>query len=82
MLQLYRRALRIRREHPGLGSGPIRWHDSPPGVLAFERDAGLLVVVNVDGSAVDLPNHRRVLVASGPLDGARLPANSAVWLET
>jgi alpha-glucosidase len=40
------------------------------------------VVVNVDGSAVDLPNHRRVLVASGPLDGARLPANSAVWLET
>ena len=29
----------------------MHWRESSPGVLAFERDAGLLVVVNVDGAA-------------------------------
>ena len=82
MLELYRQALRIRREHPGLGSGPMRWRDAPPGVLAFERGAGLVVVVNVEGPAAELPKHRKVLLASGPLDGGRLPPNTAVWLET
>jgi alpha-glucosidase len=81
MLELYRRALRIRREHPGFGSGPLRWRDAPEGVLAFEREAGLVVIVNVEGAAVELPEHRSVLLASGPLDGAYLPPTTAVWLE-
>jgi alpha-glucosidase len=81
MLELYRRALRIRHEHPGLGSGPLRWREAPRGVLAFEREHGLVVVVNVEGAPVDLPKHRRVLLASGPLDGSRLPPDGAVWLE-
>ena len=81
MLELYRAALRIRRDHPGLGSGPMRWLESPKGVLAFERDNGLVVVVDVEGAPVDLPKHRRVLLASSPFDGSRLPPNSAVWLE-
>lgn len=80
MLELYRRALRVRREQPGLGSGPLGWLDAPRGVLAFAR-ASTVVVVNVEGDAMDLPAHRRVLLASGPLDGARLPTNTAVWLE-
>jgi alpha-glucosidase len=82
MLQLYRRALRIRRDHPGLGSGPMRWRDGPPGVLTFEREAGLVVVVNVEGAAAELPDHRSVLLASGPLEGSRLPANTSAWLQT
>jgi alpha-glucosidase len=82
MLELYRRALRIRREHPGLGSGPMRWRDAPPGVLTFERDAGLVVVVNVDGAAAELSDDRSVLLASGPLDGSRLPPSTSVWLQT
>jgi alpha-glucosidase len=82
MLALYRRALRIRHEHPGLGSGPMRWSAAPEGVLMFERDAGLLVVVNVEGEPVELPEHRSVLLSSGPLEGSSLPANSAVWLQT
>jgi alpha-glucosidase len=81
MLELYRSALRIRRGHPGLGSGPMHWLESPKGVLAFERDNGLVVVVDVEGAPVDLPKHRRVLLASSPFDGSRLPPNSAVWLE-
>jgi len=82
MLELYRRALRIRREHRGLGSGAMGWRDAPAGVLAFERDGGLVVVVNVEGSAAELPAHRTVLLSSGPLDGSRLPPNTAAWLET
>ena len=74
--------LRIRREHRGLGSGPMHWRDAPQGVLAFERDAGLVVVVNVDGSPAQLPDHRTVLLASGSLEGALLPPNTAVWLQS
>ena len=82
MLALYRRALRIRREHPGLGSGSMRWRDAPPGILAFEREAGLVAVVNVEGAAAELPEHQEVLLASTPLEASRLPPNSAVWLQT
>ena len=81
MLELYRSALRIRRKHPGFGSGPLRWRDAPEGVLAFEREAGLVVIVNVEAAAVELPEHRSVLLASGPLDSAHLPPTTAVWLE-
>ena len=82
MLELYRTALRIRREHPGLGSGPMRWRDAPNGVLSIEREGGFLLVANVEGPSVELPSHREVLLASGPLDGSRLPPNTAVWLQT
>ena len=33
MLELYRSALRIRRAHPALGEGKLRWLDAPSGVL-------------------------------------------------
>ena len=82
MLELYRSALRIRREHPGLGSGPMRWRDAPEGVLSIEREGGFLLVVNVEGAAFDLPRHTEVLLASGPLDGSRLPPDTAIWLQT
>ena len=40
MLELYRSALRIRREHPGLGSGPMRWRDAPKGFWRSSAAAG------------------------------------------
>ncbi len=82
MLELYRAALRIRRTHPGLGIGPMRWREAPEGVLAIERDGGFLLVANVEGASIELPGHREVLLASGPLEGSRLPPNAAVWLQT
>jgi alpha-glucosidase len=81
MLEHYRAALRIRREHPGFRGGTLGWCDAPDGVLAFERAGGLLVVVNVDAEPADLPAHRAVLLASGPLSDGRLPRDTAVWLE-
>ncbi|MFC6885044.1 MULTISPECIES: glycoside hydrolase family 13 protein [Actinomadura] len=38
-LALYREALRIRRAHPALGDGPLRWLTGPPGTLVFAREA-------------------------------------------
>jgi alpha-glucosidase len=80
MLELYRAALRVRRGEPALGDGALRWMDGPGEVLAFERDPGFSCAVNFSAGPVELPAHEAVLLASGPLDGGRLPADTAVWL--
>ncbi|MFE9890048.1 glycoside hydrolase family 13 protein [Streptomyces scopuliridis] len=82
-LELYRAALAARKEHPGLGAGDaVEWLDAPEGVLAFARP-GFVCTVNTTGTAVRIPAHGRVLVASGPVavDGAEaeLPADTTVW---
>ncbi|GAA4142693.1 glycoside hydrolase family 13 protein [Actinomadura keratinilytica] len=82
MLELYRSALRLRRENPALGDGAMRWNDTPDGVLSFSRDPGFTCVVNVSGEPYELPAGAEVLLASGDLDGGRLPADTAVWLAT
>ncbi|MQA83662.1 MAG: DUF3459 domain-containing protein [Streptosporangiales bacterium] len=79
-LSFYRRALRIRREHPALGDGTLRWLEAPKDTLVFARDPGLVCVLNCGENPVRLPDHRRVLLASSPLDGDRLSGNGAVWL--
>jgi alpha-glucosidase len=37
-------------------------------------------VVNLSAGPVSLPGGAEVRLASGPLDGGRLPADTAVWL--
>jgi alpha-glucosidase len=91
MLELYRRALRIRRAEPALGDGPMSWRPAPDGVLAFDRTPaddrrpagggpGVGCLVNLSAVPVSLPDRAEVLLASGPLDGGMLPADTAVWL--
>jgi alpha-glucosidase len=81
MLELYRAALRLRRAHPALGDGTLRWLEMPDGVLAFARDPGFACVVNVSGAPSPLPAGTDVLLASGPLaaDGT-VPPDTTVWL--
>jgi alpha-glucosidase len=76
-LELYRTALALRRTL----TGPLRWHESAPGVLDFARD-GLRCVVNLSGGPVALPEvpDSRVVLASGPIDGDTLPADTTVWI--
>jgi alpha-glucosidase len=80
MLSLYREALRIRRTEPELQDGPLRWRNAPSGVLAFARGDGFLCLLNLSDSAVELPRHDAVLLASDPLENGRLPSDTAAWL--
>ncbi|NUP22981.1 MAG: glycoside hydrolase family 13 protein [Streptomyces sp.] len=80
MLELYRTALRLRREHPALGDGSLTWLDAPEGVLALRREPGFVCVVNLSAEACALPDHTAVLLASGPVEGGMLAPDQAVWL--
>jgi alpha-glucosidase len=81
MLELYRRAIAIRRAHEALGDGSLEWVEAPAGVLSFTRDPGFLCMVNLASVPVPSPAGT-VLLASGPLaDDGRLPPDSAVWID-
>jgi alpha-glucosidase len=80
MLQLYRAALRIRHAESDLGDGPLTWVVAPAGVLAFQRGPDFLNLTNLSGSAVPLPPHRGVLLASTDLTDHQLPPDATVWL--
>jgi alpha-glucosidase len=82
-LELYRSALALRREHPGLGAGSsVEWLDGPEGVLILARP-GFVCTVNTTGTAVRIPAPGRALLSSGPVttEGAEteLPADTTVW---
>ncbi|MFD8567288.1 glycoside hydrolase family 13 protein [Streptomyces sp. NPDC059639] len=83
-LRLYREALRLRRAHPAPDpAAPPTWLSTPgDDVLAFRRGA-LVCAVNVGSTPVPLtslalPGHP--VLGSAPLDGAVLPADTALWL--
>jgi alpha-glucosidase len=84
MLELYRSALRLRATHAGLAGHVFRWLPSPDGVLLFERDAGLVAVVNLRSNPVPLPAGLDVLirsdVAPDPSGRAVLAPDTAAWL--
>ncbi len=80
-LELYRRALHLRRDHPDLGAGDaVEWLPAPEGVLAFRR-GDFVCTANTTPVAVELPAlPGRVLLAGGPHDGgAVLPGDTTVW---
>ncbi|MEU7553917.1 glycoside hydrolase family 13 protein [Streptomyces sp. NPDC044571] len=79
-LELYRAALRIRRERAELGAGDaVEWLEAPEGVLAFRR-GDFVCTVNTTGEPVRLPAPGTLLLASTePADPDTLPADTAVW---
>jgi alpha-glucosidase len=85
MLELYRRAIGLRKAEPALGEAPLRWLPSAPEVLTFERvaDVGprVVCVVNLGDRAVALPPHDELLLGSEPLTpGGELPPDAAALL--
>ncbi len=81
MLELYRRALRIRRAHPALGDGRLTWLTAPAGALAFTREPGFACVVNLSAEPVAPPRASELLISSDPLDDERrIPADTTAWL--
>jgi alpha-glucosidase len=77
-LNLYRRALRAR--HDLLAAEALEWvgHDRQT-VLHVTRPGGWQVITNFAGDPVRLPSGR-VVIASGPLPGGHLPADTTAWL--
>ncbi|OEV10055.1 glycoside hydrolase family 13 protein [Streptomyces nanshensis] len=83
-LELYRTALRLRREHPGLGAGDaVEWLPAPDGVLAFRRGT-FVCTANTGEETAELPYvPGELLLASGPYDGGTsLPADTTAWWST
>jgi alpha-glucosidase len=77
-LELYRQALRLRRELQA--AEELTWQESLSGeVLHFTRPGGWHVVTNFGEEPAELPTGE-LLVSSGPLESGRLPANTTVWL--
>jgi alpha-glucosidase len=86
-LRLYQAALRLRRAHPALGAGDMRWLDAPPDALFFARDPGFVFAANLGAAPAPLPPHREVLLASeallsggAPTRPGELPPGTAAWL--
>jgi alpha-glucosidase len=87
---LYRDALNLRRTHPALGFGEgaradggapdVTWLDGPDGTLFFRREPGFVFAANTGTETVPLPPHRKVLLASGPIEDGKLPPDTAAWL--
>jgi alpha-glucosidase len=84
-LELYRQALRIRRERK-LGTGSLSWtrglHAPENGVIAF-TSGPVLVVLNLGPEPAVLPADARLLLASGDMapanEAMRIPPDSAAW---
>ena len=58
---------------------PLHWLPEPDGVLGFRR-GDTACVVNLSAGPVQLPAGT-VLITSGPLDGDRLPVDTAAWIQ-
>ena len=80
---LYRAALSLRRNHPALGRGTLRWlEDADTDLLCLAREPGFLFAANLGAADVPLPAHREILLTSMPLSGNSLPPDTAAWLST
>ncbi|MEU8823670.1 glycoside hydrolase family 13 protein [Streptomyces sp. NPDC048636] len=81
-LELYRSALALRRELPGLGDSGMTWLDAPAGVLALARP-GFVCTLNTLGEEVELPVPGRALLSSAPLAyraaTVRIPPDCCAW---
>ncbi|MGR8010859.1 glycoside hydrolase family 13 protein [Streptomyces hypolithicus] len=85
-LELYRSALALRRELPGLGDGPMTWRQPPggypDGLLVFARP-GVVCALNTTARPAELPTPGRLLIASATpvTEGSwvTLAPDSCVW---
>lgn len=80
-LELYRRALAIRRSNPSLAGFAFSWHQTPPGILAFNRSDHFRCIVNLSTSFFPLDPDLPVILASGPTPESELPPDTAAWCQ-
>jgi alpha-glucosidase len=84
-LSMCRAALALRRSHPALGDGAMRWLDLGDDVVAFERDPGFACIANVGVAAVPIPAGATVVLTSARSSEQSdrvVPRDTTVWLAT
>lgn len=89
-LNLYRRALALRKRHSGLGGvAPVKWHDAPEGIIYFSRGEGLVVLANTTDEVKQVNIHEAAILLLESQRGASIsgsivdiPANTTLWLQT
>jgi alpha-glucosidase len=81
MLELYRTAIRLRREHLSPAGAALEWLPTDPEVLSFTRPGGFTFLANLSDQPVARPAGD-VLLASGPLTDGLVPSDTAVWVRT
>lgn len=80
-LNLYRKALALRRKLQDKTETMSWVGEKSDGVLHFKRPGGWEVMINVSSKdPVGVPSGQ-VVLASDALDGSILPVNTAVWLK-
>ncbi|MER7048298.1 alpha-amylase family glycosyl hydrolase [Streptomyces jumonjinensis] len=81
-LELYRSAIALRKELPGLGDGAMEWTQAPEGVLAFARP-GLVCTLNTLATEAEMPVPGRPVISSAALEfsgaAVRIPGETCVW---
>ncbi len=65
----------------GDGVGDLRWLDAG-GLVCFAREPGFILAANLGAVPAQLPAHREILLASGPVTHGRLPPDTAGWLSS
>lgn len=78
MLELYRRAIALRRSHVPAEES-LSWLDLGAGVLAFRRASDLVCVTTFGIDPVPLPAGE-VLIATAPVIDGLLPGEATAWL--
>lgn len=78
MLNLYRSALRYRREHLS-GDEAVAWVESPEGTLAFRRGE-LECWVNTGWDPVPLPDGEALLCSDPHAGQGELPPDATAWV--
>ena len=78
MLQLYRTALRLRREVHDLRDPGLQWLPGPDGVLHFRRGEGFECLANLGDSPVPLPEG--VVLSSRAGDREVVEPDTTVWV--
>lgn len=79
-LNLYRRAIALRRSIHDLAASALEWLELGADVIAFRRGDDMVSVTNLGASPVPLPAHQEVLLSSAPLDDGVLPPDATAWL--
>jgi alpha-glucosidase len=78
MLTLYRTATDLRRKLSPAAADAFGWQPAAPGVLAWGRGDQWTCVANIEGDPLQLTGD--VILASVPLQGQLLPANTTAWI--